>query len=178
MDNLKKFYSKAKKIYDFIPMLALLGMLAFVLLQIFCRFILHYPVPWTQEGACLLLLCLCAFGVPVTSRRGDHLGAFFLRDKTIGKPINTWLYLFSSIVSFVFLVLIIIGCFQMYGKQSADTTLTTIEWYQTRWNYIIFSIGCILTALYCVRDFVWSIQMIKNKELVEESGRSSPKKEE
>lgn len=178
MEKLKKIYNKTKFVYDFIPMICLLGILVFVLIGVISRFILHIPVPWTQEGACLFLLCLCATGLPVATRRGDNLGAFFLRDRTIGKPVNTWLYLFSSIVCCAFMVVLIIGCFRMYGKQSASMSLTTILWYQTRWNYIVMGLGCILTLLYCLRDLIWSLQMIVSGELVEDMGRSSPKKED
>lgn len=177
MLNFKKIYNIFKLLLDFVPICALMGMLACVVIQVFTRYVIQIAVPWTQEAACYLLLLLCASGIIVTGRRGDHLGAFFLRDRFRGrmKPV---LYLASSMVCFGYLSILIYGCFIMYSTQWSTMTGTTIPWYQTRWNYLIMAVGCAVANFYCARDFIWSIQIIIKGEEIITDGRSSPKEED
>jgi len=178
MDKMKKIYKISKYVYDFIPIAAMLAMLACVVIQVVARYILQALVPWTEEASRYLLIFICATGAVTVSRKGDHLGAYFFRD-AMPFQLRNWFGLISAILSTAFVWLVAYGCYSMYLQQAAAALpATTIPWYQTRTNYLIFSIGCALMSIYTIRDIVWSIRHIVKHEPMDNEGRSSPDHED
>ncbi|MBW1711802.1 MAG: TRAP transporter small permease [Deltaproteobacteria bacterium] len=61
-----------------------LAMTVIILIQIFFRFVIYRPVPWSEEAARYLMIWMGMLGSVVALRKGRHIGVTFLVDKLSG----------------------------------------------------------------------------------------------
>jgi TRAP-type C4-dicarboxylate transport system permease small subunit len=55
-----------------------------ILIQIFFRFVIYRPVPWSEELARYLMVWMGMLGSVIALRKGRHIGVTFLMDKLRG----------------------------------------------------------------------------------------------
>lgn len=69
-------------------MLILLGviMTILILLQIFFRFVIYIPFPWSEECARYLMIWMGMLGSVAALQRGRHIGVTFLMEKLPALP--------------------------------------------------------------------------------------------
>ena len=58
-----------------------LAMTVTILIQIFFRFVVYRPVPWSEELARYLMIWMGMLGSVIALRKGRHIGVTFLVDK-------------------------------------------------------------------------------------------------
>lgn len=58
-----------------------LAMTLTILIQIFFRFVVYRPVPWSEELARYLMIWMGMLGSVIALRKGRHIGVTFLLDK-------------------------------------------------------------------------------------------------
>ncbi len=58
-----------------------LAMTITILIQIFFRFVVYHPVPWSEELARYLMIWMGMLGSVIALRKGRHIGVTFLLDK-------------------------------------------------------------------------------------------------
>ena len=143
-----------------------------VVFQIFARYVLSLPFPWTEELARYLLIMGGFMGAVVGFRKGGHLGAFFLRDVAKGK-LRGAIYAFNSIIVLFAIAFLFYGAMQM---RSAVVGLdsSTMRWFMQTWLYSSVLIGLALMFCYGIRDLYYSILVILGKKEVTLEGKSCP----
>ena len=169
---MKKLYDLFFRILEAIVTFLLISVTVCVLVQVFARFVIKVPIPWTEELARYLLIMTCFLGGAIVSERGEHLGAYFLRDRIKGKA-RAVVYIFNSAVSLFFMLMIIKGCSMMIEK-NRDQSAVTMSWFSNAYLYAIELVGFVVMALFCIRDIVFAVQVISGKKELKSTGKSSP----
>ncbi|MGI6030488.1 MAG: TRAP transporter small permease [Eubacteriales bacterium] len=145
-----------------------------IIIQVFARFVLHASVPFTEELSRYLLVGFLSLGIAMCARKGEHLGAFFIRDHWFRA--QPYIFLINSIIMIGVTTCFAIGALQMMGM-SAGKVATTMPWYPLSFLYFQFFIGMALADIYSVRDLVNTILIIQGKKEIVCS-KSAPTKED
>jgi len=171
-------YKRFKLIYDALICILFIVFLTFILVQIVARFILHVSVPWTEEWSRFIAVFFTFLGAAVVSRKGEHLGVYFLRDQLKGRPLSGLLVV-NHLVSAVFLIVLTFGSLLLYSKQSPNVVATTAKWFPLRDIYLITAVGLAITAVYEIKGLRLCAKALRNKTRITEiAGRSTPFPEE
>ncbi len=173
----KHIYSGVKNLYEHAVTVLFALIEVSVILQIVARFSPSIQLPWTEELARMLLVFTTVLGVVCVSRRGEHLGAYFLRDLSKGR-LKGVLYLCGSIATLIFLVALASGALTMYLSVGAAPATTTMPWITRGMIYAALFFSAMVMAVYGVRDLIHSIQVLLGKREITKKGTSSPFPEE
>ena len=101
-----------------------------LLVQVFARYVLKVPTPWSEELARYLLITTTVVGAGEVSRRGDHLGVYFVRDSLHGVP-KVLLMLLIKLIEIAFMAIITLGIIQAY-RINGDVTANTMKWFKAK----------------------------------------------
>jgi TRAP-type C4-dicarboxylate transport system permease small subunit len=100
------------------------------------------------------LIAVTFLGAGCASARGEHLGAFFLRDRVRGRAKAVMLIL-GNLVCLLFEFFIIAGCFKMYIVTD-HIMAVTVPYFKFNWMYIIIGLGAAMMFLCSCIDFIHS----------------------
>ena len=157
-----KFFNK---VFDIFGIIAFVGMMLVVLMQITCRFLLKVNVPWTEEMSRLLFIFLCFLGTAIAFREKEFIVIDFLIRK-IDNSFKKYLSILISLFTFSFFVVVLLGSLIMVGNVW-PTRLSTMDSVSTGWFYIPPIICCfgviIWTTIDCIRWLVKVISSIRRK---------------
>lgn len=170
---MKKAIEISKKIYENLITLFFLVLIVFVLLQVIGRYILKISIPWTEELARYVAVVITFLGGVMVSRRGEQLGAFFLRDRITGIAKN-YVFIINSLISLSFMLLMISGAIIMYRKQSPNAMASSAPWFPLRWLYIFLVVGMTLMSYFEIKSIIRCIIAIARKEAIIMNGKSCP----
>ncbi len=145
-----------------------------VILQVFARYILQASIPFTEELSRYMLVAFGLLGMAVCSRKGEHLGAYFIRDKF--RKIQPYIFMCNCVILFFVSLALAFGAIDMMAL-SGSKTASTMPWFPLWALYLFFLISIVLTAVYSVRDFVNLVLVVRGKKEIA-SGLSTPTKEE
>ncbi len=144
-----------------------------VVLQVFARFVLKASIPFTEELSRYMLVAFGLLGMAVCSRRGEHLGAYFIRDKF--KPLQPYIFMFNCLMMLLVSVSMSYGAVNMIIL-SGNKTASTMPWLPISTLYLFFLISMVLTGIYSIRDFFNLVLIAKGKKEIV-SGLSTPTEE-
>jgi len=167
---MKTTIRRLEEIFDNIVTAFFLLNIVCVIIQVFARYVLRISVPFTEELSRYMLIAFGMLGLAICSREGDHLGAFFIRDRF--KKLQPYLFIFNSIVVIVVGVVFAIGGISMM-KLSGDKVGSTMPWFPLWVLYLFFLIGIVLATIYAIRDLIYSVFVLIGKKEIR-SGGSSP----
>ena len=167
-----KSSKRSYKLYDNLALICLFGTFACVCLQVFVRFILHIPAPWTEELARYLLVGVTYIGAGIAARKGENLGAYFLRDRLKGRALGGFL-VFNGIVCLFVEFMFISGAVSMIKLIYKNIALTMPI--SQAWMYAPLIIGNLMLIIVSFRDLLKGIEVLRtgNTEGFEQ-GSSSP----
>ena len=170
-------YSIVKRIYENINTVLFISIDLVVVLKIITRFIPSIATPWTEDVARCLLVLNTVLGVAIVSRKGEHLGAFFLRDAAKGR-LKGFLFLIGTTFTFLFLVAIAVGSWKMTVSLITTPAYTTIAWIPRGLLFGALFCGLVIMAVYALRDMRDSFNAMLGKREITRKGTSSPFPEE
>ena len=174
LDTARKYFNK---LYDYVGLFFLLGLILCCLLQVVARFIDSITIVWTDELAGYMMVGCCFLGAGTAVRYGGHLGAYFLRDRVKGRACG-FLLLFNAIITFIVLVIFVYGAKLELNLVGANKA-TSMPWLSQKWLYIPLIIGGLYMAIYTIRDAFMAVKVIKSGSLEGyQMGYSSPFPEE
>lgn len=93
----------------------------FIIIQVFCRYVLNNSLPWTEELARYIMIWTTFLGAAVALRRGGLIAMEVVVQFTPKKISNILVFL-AYILSIVFFVLYIVIGFQMVEVSGQETT--------------------------------------------------------
>jgi len=85
-------------------MLAVMAIL--IIVQIFCRFVINYPLHWTEELARFLMIYVVFLGSAIALRH-SRLIAIEALAEAVKPRVRKWLKIFVMLVSMVFFVILL-----------------------------------------------------------------------
>ena len=163
---------KSYRLYDNLALICLFGTFLCVCLQVLTRFALHISAPWTEELARYLLIGVTFLGAGIAARKGENLGAFFLRDKMRGRTLGC-VMTFNSIVCLFVEFMFIYGALLMIKLIYKNVALTMPI--SQAWIYAPLILGNLMLILVSLQDMIKGIKVLRtgNTEGIQ-TGTSSP----
>lgn len=114
----------------------LVGTVVTVLCQVAFRYILDFPLAWTEEASRVFLVCAVYAALPAAYLRGEHIVVDFFV-KLLPKP-----FLFAYVLGLKIITAFVIGYFAVGAFLQADAT----------WNMTFISLpGLPVAILYVVQ---------------------------
>jgi TRAP-type C4-dicarboxylate transport system permease small subunit len=171
-EDMQSIYKTLKKIYENFSTALFVLIIFCVVLQVFARYVIQISLPWTEELARYTMIIASFLGAGTVSRKGDHLGVYFLRDKTIGIGRGI-IYTFNTVVIIFVLGLMLKGTLQMTNTMKGIQA-STMGWFYQSWLYMSAIVGTSAMLIYAIRDLFFAAKTIARKMKITETGNSSP----
>lgn len=126
------------------------AMFALTLAQVIFRYVLHLPVPWTEEAARALFVMATLAGISLAWHERQHIFVDFLYLQLSAKQ-RRWLSVVFALSILVFLALWARGALDL-AQRNWTVRLVTIDWFRVAYYYIweLAMIG--LLMLYVLQD--------------------------
>jgi TRAP-type transport system small permease protein len=113
-------------------------------LQVLCRYVLNYPLPWTEELAVGLFIWVAFIGSTMAVAARGHFAIEFVKNRLpVAARLIAEIAIWSLSVLFL-LVVVIWGVFFILGPAPSMTTLPL----SMRWFYSAVPVGAILMLLH------------------------------
>lgn len=134
-----------------------------VLLQVFSRYVLTVTIPWTEDGARLILIVITFLGTAVALRDNEHIAITFLF-KRIPTKYKNYVNIFINLIILFFLIFFIKGSLEM---TSMNWVLPIVSFPKLKigYIYIILPISAFLMVYFLIIKILNDISIIKNNIL-------------
>lgn len=134
-----------------------------VLLQVFSRYVLTVTIPWTEDGARLILIVITFLGAAVALRDNEHIAITFLF-KRIPTKYKNYVNIFINLIILFFLIFFIKGSLEM---TSMNWVLPIVSFPKLKigYIYIILPISAFLMVYFLIIKILNDISIIKNNIL-------------
>ena len=137
LDKLSKQLIKPIRLGVFLVMLI---MVALVVTQIFCRFVINISVPWTEEMARLCFVWIIFLGSAIVECEGGQVSTTIFIQRMRNTPRFILLTVIHA-VEILFNLCLFVGCIQSWNTVKMMTFSTV-----PAWNYQLLYIPLILAA--------------------------------
>jgi len=117
----------AERAVETIGLVCFAAMLLATAAQVLFRYVLAWPVLWTEEAARVLFLLAMMCGFVIAQRRGEHIVVDFLRARLPPRPAAAVGALFDLVV-LAFLLLLLRGAVRMV-ELTWGSAFITIPWF-------------------------------------------------
>jgi len=151
------------KILKYILVFTFVLLIITVLLQVFSRYVLIVTIPWTEDGARLILIVMTFLGTAVALRDNEHIAITFLF-KRIPTKYKNYLSIFFNLIILFFLIFFIKGSLEM---TSMNWVLPVVSFPKLKigYIYIILPISAFLMVYFLIIKILNDINTIKNNIL-------------
>ena len=130
------------------------------ILQVLFRFVLKISVPWTEEMMRALFIYIVFFGLILVERENGEVRTTMLIEKLPYKAYHVWESI-VSLLSILFNVLVIIGCFQ--AMKVTNTTLSALPQISMKMFFYPMVISLPLMVIYQIYHMVGHIRKLSGK---------------
>ena len=130
------------------------------ILQVIFRFILKVSVPWTEEMMRALFIYIVFFGLILVERENGEVRTTMLIEKLPYKAYHVWESI-VSLLSILFNVLVIIGCFQ--AMKVTNTTLSALPQISMKMFFYPMVISLPLMVIYQIYHMMGHIRKLSGK---------------
>lgn len=124
---MKPLLRAAERTVEAIGLVCFAAMLLATVAQVLFRYVLEWPVLWTEEAARVLFLLAMMCGFVIAQRRGEHIVVDFLRARLPPRPAAAVGALFDLVV-LAFLLLLLRGAVRMV-ELTWGSAFITIPWF-------------------------------------------------
>jgi TRAP-type C4-dicarboxylate transport system permease small subunit len=151
------------KILKYILVFTFVLLIITVLLQIFSRYVLTVTIPWTEDGARLILIVITFLGTAVALRDNEHIAITFLF-KRIPTKYKNYVNIFINLIILFFLIFFIKGSLEM---TSMNWVLPIVSFPKLKigYIYIILPISAFLMVYFLIIKILNDVSIIKNNIL-------------
>lgn len=141
--------------------LILLIFIVLSFLQVGFRYVLAFPLSWTEELSSLLLIWMTFLGSTAVARRQGRHGHVRLEliEDILGKRLVGWLYVSYEVVIIVFLISLIVGGWEMMAELGQSRTPAL----RVPFTYVfsIVPISAFLMTIYYTKAVIGRIQLLR-----------------
>lgn len=140
------------QIDDAIGTVALIGILAITIVNVFCRFILNDSFAWAEEVSIGLFVWLVFIGVSSAMKRNGHIGVDYFVEK-LPRPLKlVAIVIRAAAIYFVLLFVFVYLGYELMAQ--ASSKLTPVLGISYQWIDLAVPVGGILTAYHFTRQLV------------------------
>lgn len=136
---------KLDKAVDFFTTILVLGMTVVVFISVFFRYVLNYPLSWSEEITRLMIVWLSFLGAYVAMRENKHIGFDVIVTK-LPPGLQRSIYLAGQVLTAAFLLVVIWQGF-IFSREFLDVTMPytdiPIGWFA----YSVFPVSGILMLI-------------------------------
>lgn len=128
MNALKAFNNTVNGIVTNIAAVLFVLMAAFVIIQVFSRYVLNYSVPWTEEYSRYLFIYVVLLGSSIAVKAKAHVAVGMFADR-LGRRTRHAVAIFAVLVSCGFFLAMVYGSYYsmlIAAKQLSPATETNI----------------------------------------------------
>lgn len=134
----------------------LLGiMLGSVGVSVFCRFILHQPLSWTEEVILVCMVWMCFLGSSVATKHNEHIFIDFVVALVPRRLARAMQITSMTLVTGVLVILIWQGALLVERTQEVTTIALGIP---TMYMYLAIPISALLMLIHNLRNLVSAIR--------------------
>ena len=137
---------------------AFIVMFAAALLQVLVRYVLHIPVPWTEELARVLFTLAMLLGIALAIRQGEHIQVEALANRLPRRGRLVVEFAFQLLILLLLLVLAR-GTLRMLAV-TWNTHLIALGWLRTGYLYLAQLIALGLMLFYLVGRMVEGLRAL------------------
>jgi TRAP-type C4-dicarboxylate transport system, small permease component len=151
LDSVKAILATVNTIVRHAIAIMLKGVVLMVFLQVFCRYVLEYGLPWTEELARLFFTWMCLLGFSVCVYEKSNLGIEFVINRLNPAGKKAFMVLSQSLMLFLFGVMIFSS-----GKLASVVSMQTSATmgYNMAWPYASVLCGSILSFIYTLVNLI------------------------
>lgn len=136
--------------------LAFVGMLGCALAQVLFRYVLHWSIDWTEEGARVLFLIAVLLGIALAVREREHIAVPFLLDR-LPRRLKALARMLIAALTLLFLAMLGWGALLMAGG-TWHSYLITIDWLSLGYLYAVEVAAIAITVGYVVLELGASVR--------------------
>ena len=130
------------------------------ILQVLFRFVFMVSVPWTEEMMRALFIYIVFFGLILVERENSEVRTTMVIEKFPTKIYHCW-EIVVALLSILFNVLILIGCFQ--AMKVTNTTLSALPQISMKMFYYPMVISLPMMIIYQIYHMIGHIRNIFGK---------------
>jgi TRAP-type C4-dicarboxylate transport system permease small subunit len=138
---------------------AFIVMFAATLLQVLVRYVLHIPLPWTEELARVMFTLAMLLGIALAIRKGEHIRVEALADRLAWRG-RLLLELAFQLLILILLLALARGTLRMLDV-TWNTYLIALGWLRTGYLYLAQLIAIGLMLLYLLVRLVEGVRVIR-----------------
>jgi TRAP-type C4-dicarboxylate transport system permease small subunit len=132
----------------------LLLMVAIVLLQVGCRYVLNIPLSWTDEASRFMMIYMTYLCLPIVYLNDQNIAMTFITDKFKGKRIYSLFMIVAHIASLILFVIWIYYGWIFYSTGSVMADSVPIPMYVI---YVIPPVMMTICCFFALQKLVGSI---------------------
>lgn len=141
----------------FVPVASFTIMFVVFIMQVFFRYVIHYPLVWSMEIIVLGFIWTVEFGACYTMRKKSHVKFTMIYDRLDAKPAAVFRMIGNSIITLTFLSLIPASwnqtLYESFEKTAALRIPYTVMFLP--FVYFLFSIAC-----YTISEIIEDIKVL------------------
>lgn len=148
------------RIIKYVLIALVLAMASILLLQIISRFVVFFPLPWSQELLQYMNIWMVFLGAGLAVKEGGHIRVELLRErfpKGFKRPFD----IFSNALSLSLVVFVAVQAYTLVGrtaKQSFGSFPLAMSWF-----YLSLLLGCSLMAVNYVLIIVHEVSGMRKE---------------
>lgn len=128
------------------------AMTVIILLQVFFRFVVYAPFPWSEEVSRFIMIWMAMFGSVIAFRRGRHIGVRFLVERLPEGVYDRFIAPGVQLATIAFLSLMAWQGWQLAYKSRFQ--VSTAFDMPMIWPYLAIPIGMAMMVLDVLADFL------------------------
>ncbi len=162
-DRLKAFNNKLTAALNWLMVFFISGMVVFVCMQVFWRYILRSPLSWSEELSKYFFSGVTLFGAAVLFRENKHINMTLIADYFKSPRLTNILNLLSQIVCLAFLAVVI-----WYGTPMAkmiidfDVLSPSMPWLKMGYIFMLLPAASLLSVSMLVEVLIATMRALKN----------------
>jgi TRAP-type C4-dicarboxylate transport system permease small subunit len=126
------------------------GLVSSVSWQVFSRYLLEDPSPWTEELARFLLIWIGMLGASYAFREKAHLGLELLPEKLEGVPAAVLRYFTLAVVALFAITVLIAGGSNLVSLTWELRQYSAVLGLPIAWVYSVIPLTGVLIVFYCI----------------------------
>jgi len=134
------------------------------LLQVLARYVASITIPWTEEGARLILIIVTFLGSAIALRDNEHISLLFLFKKIPDRYKNYVNIVINSIIV-LFLIFFIKGSLEMISMNWV-VPLVSLPKLKMGYVYLILPVSSFLMVYFLIAKIIGDINSIRNRNYV------------
>ena len=143
---MQRLIRRAGEVWLGLSMLFLLVTVFTVLCQILFRYVLEYPLAWTEEVSRIALICSVYAGLPAAYLKGEHIVVDFFVNK-LPRPIFLGYVILLKLISAVVIAYFAVGAF-LQAEATRNMTFISVPGVPVATVYVVQGAALFFFALF------------------------------